>query len=207
MSLSEPEGAPIKGQQGCTPSGVFRAGCVSLPFSGFRGPPASRAHGPSCVFTAHHSCLCPCSHVLLSCLYFTRTRMITLNHAENPQQESPHLTILNFIMSAKSPPLLTKRRDSQGLGLGHGHLWGGGRYSVYLRGLLSSCFHAEDSGYCGVKITCCTWSRGSIMEQIPPTSSQGPFLPQCRHRVFAEAKSSIFKFCSLHLRPVPGLSL
>lgn len=125
MSLSEPEGAPIKGQQGCTPSGVFRAGCVSLPFSGFRGPPASRAHGPSCVFTAHHSCLCPCSHVLLSCLYFTRTRMITLNHAENPQQESPHLTILNFIMSAKSPPLLTKRRDSQGLGLGHGHLWGG----------------------------------------------------------------------------------
>lgn len=130
MSLSEPEGAPIKGQQGCTPSGVFRAGCVSLPFSGFRGPPASRAHGPSCVFTAHHSCLCPCSHVLLSCLYFTRTRMITLNHVQNPQQESPHLTILNFIMSAKSPPLLTKRRDSQGLGLGHGHLWGGALFCL-----------------------------------------------------------------------------
>ena len=49
--------------------------------------------------------------------------MITLNHVENSKKESPHLTILNFIMSAKSPPLLCKRRDSQGLGLGHGHLW------------------------------------------------------------------------------------
>ena len=49
--------------------------------------------------------------------------MITLNHVENPKKESPHLTILNFIMSAKSPHLLCKRRDLQGLGLGHGHLW------------------------------------------------------------------------------------
>lgn len=195
MSLSEPEGAPIKGQQGCTPSGVFRAGCVSLPFSGFRGPPASRAHGPSCVFTAHHSCLCPCSHVLLSCLYFTRTRMITLNHAENPQQESPHLTILNFIMSAKSPPLLTKRRDSQGLGLGHGHLWGGALF----------CLPQGTSLFLlpcrGLRVLWGQDHKGIDYGAGPPD------LPQCRHRVFAEAKSSIFKFCSLHLRPVPGLSL
>lgn len=113
--------------------------------------------------------------------------MITLNHVENAKIESPHITILHFILSAKSPPLLCKRRDSQGLGLGHGH---------------SSFFRAEDSEYCGVKTT-----RGSILEQVPPTSSQGPFLPQCRHKVFAEAKSSISKFCSLHLRPLPGLSL
>lgn len=39
--------------------------------------------------------------------------MITLNQVENPQKESPHLTILNFIMSAKSPLLLTKRKDSE----------------------------------------------------------------------------------------------
>ena len=146
---------------------------------------------PSCVFTAHHSCLCVCSHVFLSpslsCPYFTRTRMITLNHVENAKIESPHVTILNFILSAKSPPLLCKRRDSQGLGLGPGH---------------SSFFRAEDSEYCGVRTT-----RGSILELVPRTLSQGPFLPQCRHKVFAEAKSSISKFCSLHLRPLPGLSL
>lgn len=137
----------------------------------------SRAHGPSCVSTIHHSCLCPCSHVLLSCLYFMRTRMITLNQVENPQKESPHLTILNFIMSAKSPLLLTKRKDSES-GVRAWASLGGGRYSVYLRGLLSSFFRAEDSGYCGVKIT-----RGSILEQVPLTSPQRPFLPQCRHSV------------------------
>lgn len=48
--------------------------------------------------------------------YFTRTRMITLNHVEDAKIESPS-TILHFIITKKSPPLLCKRRGSQESGV------------------------------------------------------------------------------------------
>lgn len=61
--------------------------------------------------------------------------MITLNHVENAKIESPHITILHFILSAKSPPLLCKRRDSRAFFLlpcrGLRVLWGQDHKGIY----------------------------------------------------------------------------
>lgn len=182
---SEPDGARIQGQWGCTPSGVFRAGCVSLPFAGLCGLPASRAHGP--FLCLHSSSLLPLP--LLSRLPLSFT-LLPLLHQDQDDNTEPRGECKNRVPPT-SPSFTSSCLQNLLLccvkGGIHGH---------------SSFFRAEDSEYCGVKTT-----RGSILEQVPPTSSQGPFLPQCRHKVFTEAKSSISKFCSLHLRPLPDLSL